>query len=226
LSRLKDSPERYRQAYLRLLEKVALLTMPFMAFMIASSDWLVRILLGPKWSGVSRIFALLGVVGLVQPIASTTGWLFITQGRTNDMFKWGLIGSNLLIVGIVVGLKWGAVGVAGSYSFTFLCIVTPLLFWYVSRKGPIRTIDFYATVAPILAASICALLGCLAFRRWGSIVNPITGILICLFICLVTTLGFLATLGAGRHMLRDLFKSGLLIVSRQSFKETLTESHE
>ena len=48
LSRLKDSPERYRQAYLRLLEKVALLTMPIMAFMIVSSDWLVAIVLGPE----------------------------------------------------------------------------------------------------------------------------------------------------------------------------------
>ena len=57
LSRLKDNPERYRSAYLRLLEKVALLTMPGMAFMIASSDLLVLIVLGPKWIQVSRIFS-------------------------------------------------------------------------------------------------------------------------------------------------------------------------
>ena len=49
--------ERYRQAYLRILEKIAIMTMPLMAFMIVTSDWLVLLLLGPKWTGVSRIFA-------------------------------------------------------------------------------------------------------------------------------------------------------------------------
>ncbi|HYY56257.1 MAG TPA: lipopolysaccharide biosynthesis protein, partial [Pyrinomonadaceae bacterium] len=39
LSRLTDSPERYRQAYLRILQKLAIITMPGAAFMIATSDW-------------------------------------------------------------------------------------------------------------------------------------------------------------------------------------------
>ena len=51
-----------------------------------------------------------------QPIASTTGWLFVTQGRTFDMFRWGLIGSTLTVASIIVGLPWGVVGVAASYQ--------------------------------------------------------------------------------------------------------------
>ena len=38
LSRLTETPERYRQAYLRILEKVAMVTMPGVALMIATSD--------------------------------------------------------------------------------------------------------------------------------------------------------------------------------------------
>jgi PST family polysaccharide transporter len=40
LSRLADSPERYRDAYLKILEKLVMITMPLGAFMIATSDWL------------------------------------------------------------------------------------------------------------------------------------------------------------------------------------------
>src|SRR6266542_1676533 len=40
LSRLADTEERYRQAYLRMLEKLAMITMPAMALMIATSDWI------------------------------------------------------------------------------------------------------------------------------------------------------------------------------------------
>jgi len=42
LSRLSDSPERYRDAYLKILEKLVMITMPLGAFMIATSDWARR----------------------------------------------------------------------------------------------------------------------------------------------------------------------------------------
>lgn len=211
LSRLKDSPERYRQAYLRLLEKVALLTMPVMAFMIASSDWLVGIVLGPRWTGVSRIFSLLGVVGLVQPLASTTGWLFVTQGRTHDMFKWGMIGSTITVASIVAGLKWGAVGVAASYSFTFVIIVIPLLFWYVSRTGPVRMTDFYRTIAPVALASVSSL-GVLLFLKHSiSFNNRLAGLAVSFVVVIATTLSILILLPRGRVALLDLKQTFTLL---------------
>ena len=86
LSRVTGDPERYREAYIRMLEKVALLTMPGMAFMIVAADWIVRVLLGPEWSEVwhswhshgvralssEGLFEPCGVWQLVQ--SSCTGW--------------------------------------------------------------------------------------------------------------------------------------------------------
>lgn len=204
LSRLKDSPERYRQAYLRLLEKVALLTMPVMAFVIVSSDWLVAIVLGPKWSGVSPIFSLLGIAGLVQPLASTAGWLFVTQGRTQHMFKWGMIGSTITVAGIVAGLKWGAVGVAASYSLTSVIIVIPLLFWFVSRSGPVRMTDFYLTVAPVALASVCSFGVLWLLRHSVSFNSSFAGLAVSFIVVIATTLTILVLLPQGRLVLLDL----------------------
>jgi PST family polysaccharide transporter len=203
LSRLNDSPERYRQAYLRILEKVAILTMPGVAFMIATSDWIVNLVLGPQWSEAGRIFALLGVVGLVQPIANTVGWLFITQGRTNQMFRWGIIGSSLIIASIIAGLPWGAIGVATSYSCVFLLVVTPLLFWYAGRSGPVRTLDFYSTVAPVACAALCVFGALLLLRRWTTIARPLSGLLVGFAITVAVTLLSLSALPKGRMALRD-----------------------
>jgi PST family polysaccharide transporter len=221
LSRLKDSPDRYRQAYLRLLEKVALLTMPLMAFMIVSADWLVAIVLGPKWTGVSRIFSLLGIAGLVQPLASTTGWLFVTQGRTQHMFKWGMIGSTITVVAIVAGLKWGAVGVAASYSFTSVIVVIPLLFWFVSRSGPVRMIDFYRTVAPVALATVCSF-GVLLFLKYSvSFDSSLIGLAVSLLVVVVTTLSILVLLPQGRLVLWDLKQTiALLFGKDQSHKKS------
>jgi len=215
LSRLNDSQERYRKAYLRILEKLAMLTMPGMALMIATSDWMVTIVLGKQWIEASRIFALLGIAGLVQPVANTTGWLFITQNRTRHMFQWGIAGSLIIVASIVGGLPWGAVGVAASYSVVFVCVVMPLLLWFVGREGPVRTIDFYRTIAPSLSAAL-AVLGALALFRWRMQVSrPLYGVAASLGITVAITLIIFAILPRGRKALQDLKHSYVLLMGKR-----------
>jgi PST family polysaccharide transporter len=215
LSRLTDSPESYRKAYLRMLEKIALLTMPCVILLIVTSDWIIHIVLGSQWIGATRIFVLLGVTALFQPISNTTGWLLISQGRTSHMLQWGLISGPIIMASIVVGLPWGAVGVAASYAFTRVCVVDPILYWFVGRKGPVRMMDFYRTMAPFVLASICALLATLAFRRWSSVTSGVWIIPISLVITAVTTILILAVIPAGRRALYDVKNSALLLVSKR-----------
>jgi len=215
LSRLCDAPERYRAAYLRLLDKVAMLTMPLMAFMIVTSDWVVLLLLGPKWLGVSRIFSLLGISGIVQPICNTSGWLFISQDRTQHLFQWGLIGATIVIISILVGLPWGAVGVAASYSLTFTFVITPLLFWFVCREGPVSVADIYRTIAPSLCAAFAVFGGVLAFRQFSTLSQPLLRISIALVIAIVITIVVLALLPSSRRSLLDLKNVLRLIIRRE-----------
>ena len=215
LSRLTDSPETYRKAYLRMLEKIALLTMPCVVLLIVNSDWIIQIVLGPQWVGATRIFILLGVTGLFQPVANTTGWLLISQGRTNHMLQWGLISGPITMAAIVAGLPWGAVGVAASYAFARVCVVDPLLYWFVGRTGPVRTMDFYRTIAPFVLASLSALLAALAFRRWSGVTNGLVTILVCSIITVVTTCLTLAIIPAGRRALHDVKYSSLLLFGKR-----------
>ena len=214
LSRLTDSPESYRRAYLRMLEKIALLTMPCVVLLVVTSDWIVRIVLGSQWTGATRIFVLLGITALFQPIANTTGWLLISQGRTNQMFQWGLISGPIIIGSIIAGLPWGAVGVAASYAFTRVCIVDPLLYWFVGRRGPVRTVDFYRTMAPFVCSSLCALVASLAFRKWSNITSGTWTIVSCSIITAAMTLLVLAIIPAGRRALQDVKNSLLLLLVR------------
>ena len=203
LSRINHTAERYRQAYLRMLEKIAMLTMPAVAFMIATSDWIIEIVLGPQWSATSRIFLLLGITGMFQPIANTSGWLFLTQGRSKDLFHWGLISGPITMASICLGLPWGALGVAASYALTRVLLTDPLLFWFVGRKGPVRTIDFYRTIAPFTLASLAALGVSVAFRSLTEIHNPLVGLITLFFITGSVTILGLGALPAGRLALTD-----------------------
>ncbi len=204
LSRLADTEERYRQAYLRMLEKLAMITMPAMALMIATSDWIVLVILGPQWIETGRIFALLGIIGLLEPISSTMGWLLISQGRTHHIFQWGLIDASLSITSIVAGLHWGAVGVAASYAVTGLCIRKPIHFWFVTRVGPVRTSEFYRAILPSAFASLSVLITVFGLRRWAGVTKPVPGLLASLAIGLVVAVLALLVLPRGRKALQDI----------------------
>lgn len=216
LSRLADSPERYRTAYLKILEKIAMITMPGVVFMIATSDWLVLFVLGPQWSGAGCIFMLLGVAAIIQPVTRTVLWLFTTQGRSREIFRWGVISAAIAVVSIVAGLPWGATGVAASYAVTDLCVVTPLLFWYVGRKGPVRAADFYRTIAPAVCASIFALVVLIGCRQW---LDTFSHLATRLSIAFVITIGVsvlvLGALPAGRLAMRNFKDTLLLLVKRE-----------
>ncbi|HEX8096767.1 MAG TPA: lipopolysaccharide biosynthesis protein, partial [Pyrinomonadaceae bacterium] len=203
LSRLGDSPERYRRAYLRILEKVAMLTMPGIAFMIATSDWLVRVVLGPQWGETARVFAWLGLTGLLEPIGIAGGWALISQGRKGDILRLSLIHAPIAILSIVAGLPWGAVGVAAAYSTVGLLVRKPLVFWFVGREGPVRASDIYRAIAPSSCAALCVMAALFLFRRWAGVSEPLWGLAACFAIACGVALFALAALPAGRLALRD-----------------------
>src|ERR1041385_2182802 len=212
LSRLADSPERYRQAYMRIMEKIIMVTMPAVILMLATADWLVLIILGPQWGESAKIFVFMGVAGLFQPVAATGGWLLVSQGRVRDMLRWALINAPISILSIVAGLPWGVVGVAASFSLGRILIANPLLFWFVGRTVPVRMGDFYRLLAPFTGASIFSLLACIVFRKFVQIPNPLIGFVACGIIVAITTPLFLALMPAGRKALVDIKNSMLLLL--------------
>jgi len=216
LSRLRDDPERYRSAYLKITEKIAMLTMPGIAFMIVTSDWLVLLLLGPQWKESARIFMLLGVAAFVQPTARTTLWLFSTQQRSRELLRWGVISGTIALASILGGLPWGAVGVAAAYGLTDFCVTTPLLFWFVCRKGPVRAEDIYRTLTPSVLASLAVLAVLSATRDWLSLnVSLVPRLAIALTATCIVALVIFAALPAGRRAISH-FRSLVVLLIRGS----------
>jgi PST family polysaccharide transporter len=205
LSRLNTSPEKYRAAYIRMVEKLALITMPLTAYLMIVSDWVVLLLLGPNWQGVSPIFSILALAGLIQPICSTAGWLFISQGRTAEILRWGIVSSVMIVLSFTIGLKWGAVGVALAYSCTFVVLVAPLLFWFVGRSGPVKARHIYSAIAPAAFSTIVALAVGASIRLAVSQQPPIRGLAITFVLTFVTYGVCVLAIPKGRAALIDIW---------------------
>ncbi len=206
LSRLAGEPTRYRDAYLRVLEKLCLVSMPGAAFMAGCAQWLIPALLGPNWSEASPIFAVLALLGFLRPIEGSSWWLFVPQDRADDALRWSFAAAGISAVAIVVGLPRGAQGVA-----TALVVVSfvrlPLLVWYTTRKGPVRACDVYRTLATPAAAAACALGVLIGLRPWVEGLAPALAAAIGLVITGAVALGVLCSLPSGRRALLDIWSS-------------------
>ena len=71
---------------------------------------------------------LLGMAAIVQP-GTRTAMMFTTQSRlrSGDILKWGAMSGGIAVTAIVIGLQWGAVGVAGIRRDRLMPYYTPLI---------------------------------------------------------------------------------------------------
>jgi len=204
LSRLQDDPDRYRRAYRQVLEKLTLLTGPLVAFLIGTSGWIIAVVLGPQWHDAAGIFTWLGIAAVVQPIANTTGWLFITQHRGREYFTWGVIGSAMTVASFVIGLPHGPVGVAAAYAVSGLLVRTPVLIWYVGRRGPVSARDIVAaSLRPSLMA-LAVLAAILTLRLGFPGLRPVPGLALAAAVSGAIVVPVLAFSRLGRDTVADI----------------------
>ena len=153
LSRIEADKPQLRSVYLRTIGQIVLLTVPGMAALASASDEVIGLLFGPHWQPVAPIFSWLGWAGLLQPLGSSTGWLYVSQGRMRAMFHYGLFGAFTIIGSFFAGLSWGAVGVAAGYTISEYLIRLPAMYWVIGKIGPVTTRDMVLLQFPLLAAA-------------------------------------------------------------------------
>jgi PST family polysaccharide transporter len=211
LSRLQDEPERYRRAFLLAARVLLFVLTPGLAIAVALSDRLMPFLFGDKWAAAGQIFFWLSLTGLIQPLINATGWLFLSSGRTQSMFLWGLLSAAVTVIGFIIGLHWGAVGVAAALFWTAL-FKTPVLFAWCVRGTSVRTFDLYLVlIEPTIGAGISFLLAHVMEQQWSTITT--------LFVSIPTA--YLVTIGAhcvtssGRQFITSIVSLARQFVSSQ-----------
>lgn len=129
LSQLQDSAEEYRRYYLKAVGYTIALTFPIVGLFLASSHFIVLILLGEDWLGAVPIFQALVPAAFISALNVTTGWVYLSLGTTNRQLKWTVFAAPLHVLAMLVGLRWGAVGVAWGVSLSFCVVRVPYLIY-------------------------------------------------------------------------------------------------
>jgi polysaccharide transporter, PST family len=205
LSRLHDDPLRYRAAYLRMMRTVLLATTPAIGFAIATARPLLLSLLGTRWAEAVPIFAWLGVGALVAPLNLSMGWLFISQHRAHEQFLACCAGTLVLLVAFVIGLPWGASGVAAATAIASWVVYGPILWGVATRRGPVRLHDVLGVLYPAALAGLASCLVLLAFLSAPLAPWPF-GLPLALAIAYATQVIVLACLPQGWRALREIWE--------------------
>jgi PST family polysaccharide transporter len=167
LSSLQDAPEGFRNYYRNVAHLLALVSMPFTAFLFVAASPIVALALGPDWSGITPIFSILALVGFVQPVITLWGMVVLSRGLGRRYLHLGFFNTVASALGFSAGLPWGPVGVATGYAVVTYVTALPILHW-AFRGTPLRLADFLAGTVRPCAASVVAAASCMATSQtWG-----------------------------------------------------------
>jgi O-antigen/teichoic acid export membrane protein len=143
LSRLQTQPDRYRRAYLRVFEGLAIFGFIFTGLFLPLAHPVVAVMLGPQWEAAAPIFAGLSVAAVYLPLASATSWIYTSQGRSKELLLTAALGAAVMIASFIAGLPFGPTGVAISYAASGVFIQLPITFHIAGRRGPVSPWDHW-----------------------------------------------------------------------------------
>ena len=160
LSRLERGSVQYRRYFLNGLSILAFIGMGAGAYLTLAGRDLIRLLLGAKWGPAGEIFTYFGPGIGIMLIYLTNGTLHLSLGRADRWFRWVIVEFAVTVLLFLIGLHWGAVGVACAWTASFWILTVPA-FWYAGRPiefgaGPVLNAVWRYILASLLAGAASA----------------------------------------------------------------------
>lgn len=201
LSRLAAHAERYRAAFVQILQVMLVVTTPGFACAMMRADPLILFLFGPQWAGAADVFAWFSLGAIVTPVNITLFWLFISQGRAREHMIWSCATTAISVCAYAAGLPWGLEGVARTSVLSVYLVQSPLLAWAATRSGPVDLPTALRAVFPVAVAGLAAVAALEAVEPHLSSPRALD-LLGSLAVSYLAMLGALAALPSGRTVLR------------------------
>jgi PST family polysaccharide transporter len=216
LSQLQSEPDRYRRYYKRVVGFVALITMPLGVFVAVYPEELTLVVLGEKWLQAAPFVGIFAVAAAVRPTVATTAIVLVTLGRSRVLLSLALLHSLVLILLLVGGLPFGAVGIAIAHVATSVVTIPPKL--YCSFKdSPINFGVFLSAIKMSLLSTVSMGVSLVFFRLMVPITHPFTSLSVGFGIAILTYLLVWILIPPGRAELLSILHDVRKALSRRPF---------
>lgn len=201
-ARLQADKAAVARAFAKAVRIVMLIALPFSVGLALTAAPLVTTMLGPKWTGAAPVVAILG---LAMPFAALRT---LYAPATNALGRPGVAawisgwGAAIMMIGFLVGVRWGPVGLAWAWL-----IGSPLLLLIATRLTlPVVGLSMADLLAALRPSIIATALMALAVLTLDTTLPPIEA---------PARLGALVSTGAAAYAL------ALLLFARPVLDELL-----
>jgi len=114
----------------------------------------ILVVYGNKWRESIPILQLLCIAGVSLSTYSTAGWIFMSQGRTDLLFRLGVYATAVRVIEVLIGSHWGLMGVAWAFVIGGYVFI-----WYPVWAGAGRLVNLSFTA---LLWNVAGPFGCAA----------------------------------------------------------------
>lgn len=159
-SLIQDDKQRVKELYMKITRTIALITFPLMFGLFVLVEPFVIVVYGRKWTEMIPILQILCLLGIPQSIGTLNGNLYLSQGRADLQLRLSLILKATTFLGIIVGLRWGVIGV--TIGYTIASVVNS----YPSISYAVRLIDMSFWEFMKNLSGIFAVASMMAFAVW------------------------------------------------------------
>lgn len=158
LSTLQDDNAMLRYKYRQVLQLMMFLIAPITLLLAALAPLLISFVFGERWQGAVFYLQLLCVVGMIYPLHALNINLLNVKGRSDLVFKVGLLKKSINIALLILAIPYGVVGIVISQVIaTFLALV-PNTYFSAKLVGYSLAQQVKDIVKPIGSALAAALL--------------------------------------------------------------------
>lgn len=148
LSRYQHNREEYKNYYLAMLERTSFFFAALGALVIVAGDSITYILMGSQWHIAGEMYRWFGLAIIAVGMASQTGNVLISQGRSDELRNWGFGDATIRAGASALGALLSAVGVAAAFGMATLFVTVPIVGWIVSRTGPVSAQHQFKAMQP------------------------------------------------------------------------------
>lgn len=147
LSRLRDDPEQLVAWYVAGLRWVGLVAFPLFFSVAVCAPDIVAVVAGPQWVHSGDLLRILAPVGALQVCIAAAEWLLQAHGRSDRAFRLASVTTASSAAAFLVGLPWGAQGVAYGLAAVSLLLAGPS-FAYSIRGTAVSGREVVAALMP------------------------------------------------------------------------------
>jgi len=152
-SAVQHDKAELRRYLLQLTEMLSCVTVPLSIGLALVADYLVPVLLGPKWMGVIGPLRLLGLLMAFRSITILPSRVLTAIGETSFVM-WASIATAIIMpLGFYFGSRWGTNGIAATWIVVYPPIMVPI-FYKCFQRIEMKSREYVSSLMPALASSV------------------------------------------------------------------------